>query len=82
MTKGREISAFLYIRHQIGQDICEVMKMNEKSDKKKNEPLEIPEKKPQKPKKTRKYPDGDEVPYIGEYDVPNPPVPNRAHTDM
>ena len=56
--------------------------MNEKSNKKKKDPLEIPDKDPQKPQKTRKYPNGDRTPYIGEYDVPNPPVPNRAHTEM
>ena len=32
----------------------------------------------EKRKKDRKG----QVKYFGEYDVPNPPVPNRAHTEM
>ena len=56
--------------------------MNETPSAKKKEPMQMPEKNPRTSKKTRKHPDGDEFPYIGEYDVPDPSVPNRAHTEM
>lgn len=52
--------------------------MNNKPKSEKGEPREIPEKAPEKRKK---LPNG-EIRYFGEYDVPNPPVPNRAHTEM
>lgn len=52
--------------------------MNNKPKSEKGEPREIPEKASEKRKK---LPNG-EIRYFGEYDVPDPPVPNRAHTDM
>ena len=48
----------------------EVMKMNE--------PRNIPEKSPEKKKKRPEI----EPPYVPEFEVPDPPVPNRAHTEM
>ena len=33
------------------------------------------------PKKKEKHPEV-EVPYVPEFEVPDPPVPNRAHTEM
>ena len=48
----------------------EVMKMNE--------PKNIPEKSPEKKKKRPEI----EPPYVPEFEVPDPPVPNHAHTEM
>ncbi len=43
-----------------------------------NEPKNIPEKSPEKKKKRPEI----EPPYVPEFEVPDPPVPNRAHTEM
>ena len=43
-----------------------------------NEPKNIPEKQPDKRKKRPEI----EPPYVPEFEVPDPPVPNRAHTEM
>jgi hypothetical protein len=43
-----------------------------------NEPKNIPEKSPEKNKKRPEI----EPPYVPEFEVPDPPVPNQAHTEM
>ena len=50
------------------------MNMNETPSAKKKESNS-------KSKKHQQLPNGEKR-YFGEYDVPNPPVPNRAHTEM
>ena len=44
----------------------------------KGEPRRIPEKAAEKKKKRPEI----EAPYVPEFEVPDPPVPNRAHTEM